>query len=114
MQARITNEDSGFARQLDTVSWGLFIIWTGAAILLDIGWDWGLLGVAVIILGGATVRWFKRMAIQGFWVAVGFVLLICALWKFLAISWPLIPVLIIGFGLTVLMGAFRGQQPRKE
>lgn len=60
--------------------------------------------VAGIILGGAVIRWFKGLPIQGFWVAVGFVLLACALWEFFAISWPLIPALIIGFGLLVLMG----------
>ena len=112
MQAHLTSrEDAGFARQLDTVSWGLFIIWIGTAILLDIGWNWGLLGVAAIILGGAAIRRFKKLPIQGFWVAVGFVLLACALWEFFAISWPLIPVLIIAFGLLVLMGAFRGPRP---
>ncbi len=103
-----TKEDAEFARQLDTVSWGLFITWTGTAILLDLGWDWGLLGVAAIILGGAVIRRLKGLPIQGFWVAVGSVLLVCALWEFFAISWPLIPVLIIGFGLVVLIGAFRG------
>ncbi len=109
MQVHITSrEDTGFARQLDTVSWGLFIIWAGTAILLDTGWDWGLLGVAAIILGAAAVRWFKGLPAQGFWVAIGFILLVCALWEFFAISWPLIPVLIIGFGLVVLIGAFRG------
>ncbi len=108
MQVQITGtEDTGFARKLDSVSWGLFIIWIGTAILLDIGWNWGLLGVAAIILGGAVLRWFKGLPIQGFWVAVGFVVLACSLWEFFAIPWLLIPVLIIGFGFVVLMGAFR-------
>ncbi len=115
MRNRITSrQDAEFARQLDTVSWGLFIIWIGTAILLDFGWDWGLLGVAAIILGGAAIRWLKGLSIQGFWVAVGSVLLVCALWEFFAISWPLIPVLIIGFGLVVLLGAFRDRRPRQR
>ncbi len=115
MQVQTTSrEDAGFARQLDTLSWGLFIIWIGTAILLDIGWDWGLLGVAAIILSGAVIRWLKRLPIQGFWVAAGLVLLVCALWEFFAISWPVIPILIIGFGFVVLIGAFRGPGSRQH
>ncbi len=112
MQFHVTNSEETFARQLDTVSWGTFIIWIGVAILLDIGWGWGLLGVAAIILGGAAIRWFKGLPIEGFWVAAGFVLLACAIWEFFAISLPLIPLLIIGFGVVVLARAFRKPQSR--
>jgi len=108
----MNSERETFARQLDAVSWGLFIIWIGIALLLDVGWRWGLLGVAAIILGGAVIRWFKALPIQGFWVTVGLVLLACSLWEFFGISWPLIPVLLIGFGLSVLWGAFRGWRAR--
>ncbi len=112
MQLQITNSRESFARQLDRVSWGLFIIWIGVAILLDVGWGWGLLGVAAIILGGAAIRWFKSLPIEGFWVAMGLMLLACAVWEFFALSLPLIPFLIIGFGVVVLVGAFRRTQPR--
>lgn len=113
MRIQIANiDDESFARKLDGASWGLFMIWIGVAILLDVGWGWGLIGVAAIILGGAAIRWFKALPVQGFWVAVGLMLLACAIWEFFAVSWPLIPVLIIGFGVAVLLGAFRGPQPR--
>ncbi len=114
MQVQMLNSGSGdgFARQLDAVSWGLFFVWIGVAILLNVGWGWTLLGVAAIILGGAAFRSFKGLAIDGFWVAVGFVLLACSVWEFFAISWPMLPVLIIGFGVFMLLRAFRGSQPR--
>ena len=95
-----------FARQLDALSWGLFLVWIGLALLMDVGWGWGLLGVAVIILGEAVIRRLKRLPTHGFWVAIGLMLLVCALWELLALSLPLIPVLIIGFGLAVLWVAF--------
>ncbi len=99
-----------FSRQLDAASWGLFIIWIGVALLANVGWGWGLLGVAAIILGGAVFRRVKGLPIHGFWVAMGIVLLVCALWELFAVSWPLIPLVLIGFGLVVLFSAFRGRR----
>ena len=91
---------------------GLFFVWVGTAILLNIGWSWGLLGIAAIILGGAAVRSFKGLPVEGFWVAAGIVLLACSAWEFFGISWPLLPILIIGFGVAMLLRAFRAAQPR--
>ena len=112
MQIHIVNGEQGFERQLDGVSWGLFFVWIGVAILFNLGWSWGLLGVAAIVLGGAAVRRIKGLPTEGFWVAVGVVLLLCAVWEFFAISWPMLPVLIIAFGLVMLLRAFRGPHRR--
>lgn len=112
MQFHVVNGQDGFTRQLDAVGWGLFFVWVGVAILLDLGWGWGLLGVAAIILGGAAIRSFKGLPVEGFWVAVGVVLVACAVWEFFAISRPMLPVLIIGFGVVMLLRAFRGPRPR--
>ncbi len=112
MQLHMVNSEESFAKQLDAVSWGLFFVWIGAAILLNVGWGWGLLGVAAIILGAAAIRAFKGLPVEGFWVAVGIVLAVCAIWEFFAISWPMLPLLIIGFGVVMLLRAFRGPQPR--
>lgn len=112
MQFHIAHGEEGFARQLDRVSWGLFFVWIGVAILLDLGWGWALLGIAAIILGGVALRSFRGLAIEGFWLAIGIVLLACAAWEFFAISRPLLPILIIAFGVVMLLRAFRGPQPR--
>ncbi len=106
------SERDTLARQLDAASWGLFIVWIGVALLANIGWGWGLLGVAAIVLGGAAIRKARGLPVHGFWVAVGIILLVCAFWELFAVSWPLIPLVLIGFGLMVLFGAFRGPRAR--
>ncbi len=100
-------EGEVFARRLDALSWGLFLVWIGVALLIHVGWGWGLLGVAAIILGEAVIRRLNALPAHAFWIAIGLMLLVCALWELLAIQWPVIPALIIGFGLAVLWGAFR-------
>ncbi len=112
MQFHLVRGGESSAKQLDALSWGLFFVWIGIAILLNVGWGWGLLGVAAIILGGAAIRSLKGVPTDGFWVAVGIVLLACAAWELFAIWWPIFPVLIIGFGVVILLRALRGQQPR--
>lgn len=43
-------------RKLDAVGWGLFFVWIGVALLLEVGWGIGLLGVGIITLGGQAGR----------------------------------------------------------
>ena len=38
------------------------------------GWGWGLIGVAAIILGEGVVRWIKGLRIHGFSIAMGLML----------------------------------------
>ena len=47
-------------RKLDALGWGLFFIWTGVAILADVGWGVGLIGAGLIVLGVLAVR--ERMS----------------------------------------------------
>lgn len=108
----MNSQQEHFTRQLDSVGWALFFIWIGVALLANVGWGWGLLGVAVIILGGEGIRRLKSLPVQGFWVAVGLMCLVIALWELLAISWPVVPVLIIGFGVVLLLRAFRRRGAR--
>ena len=43
-------------RKLHAAGWGLFFIWTGVAVLADVGCGVGLIGVGLIILGGMAAR----------------------------------------------------------
>ena len=42
-------EKGALSHKLDAIGWGLFFIWMGIAFLLDVGWGWGMVGIAVII-----------------------------------------------------------------
>jgi hypothetical protein len=108
----VNSETEPFARRLDSAGWALFIIWVGIALLADVGWGWGLIGVAAIILGEGVVRWLKGLRIHGFSIAMGLMFLLAGLWELLSVTWPLIPILIIGFGLALLFNAFRGHRAR--
>jgi len=110
-----TEERSAAAsRTLDAIAWGVFMIWVGIAFLMDVGWGWGLVGVAAIILGAAVIRWMRHLNLGGFWVVVGLMFLAGGLWELLDVRWPLAPVLIIGCGVAVLWGALRGKHLTRE
>jgi hypothetical protein len=102
-------DKSELSRKLDSVGWALFLIWVGIAFMADVGWGWGLLGVAAIVLGEAAARWSRQLRIGGFWVAVGLMFLAGGLWELLQIRWPLAPLLIIGCGVAVLWGVVHGK-----
>ncbi len=106
----INSETQPFARRLDSAGWALFVIWVGIALLANVGWGWGLVGVAAIVLGESAVRWFKSLPLHGFSIAMGLMILLGGLWELLSVSWPLIPVLIIGFGVVLLLNTFRGRR----
>lgn len=92
------------SQKLDTVGWALFFIWVGVAVLADVGWGWGMLGVAAIILGETVVRRLWDLKVEGFWIVVGLMFLAGGLWELFQVPWPLAPILLIACGLAVLWG----------
>ncbi len=105
----MNNEKDSFALKLDGISWALFLVWIGIALWADVGWGWGLLGVAAIILGGAVIRRIKKLPVEGFSVGIGIVFLAVGLWELFRVSWPLVPILVIGCGVAVLWRTLRGR-----
>jgi hypothetical protein len=59
--------------QLDAISWGLFLIWIGIAVLAHVGWGWALLGMSAIILGSQAALWRHAGKVDAFSVACGLV-----------------------------------------
>lgn len=112
-QTNPTEQDE-LSKKFDAVGWALFFIWVGVAVLADVGWGWGLLGVAAIILGETVIRWNMSLNIEGFWVVVGLMFLAGGLWEMFQVPWPLAPILIIGCGLVVLWGVVSGKHMMKK
>lgn len=102
------------SQKLDALGWALFFIWVGIALLADIGWGWGLLGVATIILGEAVIRRLWDLNVGGFWILVGLMFLAGGLWELLQVPWPLAPILIIVCGLALAWGAVSGKHMMKK
>lgn len=66
-ESRLTRE-GGLAQRLDAAGWGLFFIWVGISLLTGISWGVGLLGVAVITLGGQAARKYFGLGLEGLWL----------------------------------------------
>lgn len=107
-------EKGALSQKLDAIGWGLFFLWTGIAILLDVGWGWGLIGIAAIILGEALVRKRMDLKVEGFWIVVGILFLAGGIWELVEVPLPFAPFAIIAIGLAVLWGAFSGKHMMKK
>jgi hypothetical protein len=107
-------EKGALSHKLDAIGWGLFFIWMGIALLLDVGWGWGMVGIAVIILGEALIRKKMDLNVGGFWVVVGLLFLAGGLWELLEVQHSIAPFAIIAIGVAVLWGAFSGKHIMKK
>ena len=102
------------SQKLDALGWALFFIWVGIAVLADIGWGWGLLGVAAIILAEAVIRRLWELKVGGFWIVVGLIFLAGGLWELFHVQWPLAPLLLIACGLVIAWGVVSGESMMKK
>jgi len=97
-------------RRLDAVFWGLFFIWIGIALLAHTGWGVGLMGVAILILGGQVTRYYSGLKVVGFGVVLGSLFFLCGIWEMLHVRLDLIPVLCIGMGVVLLVSVLVGKK----
>ncbi|HEY7502907.1 MAG TPA: hypothetical protein VH700_02320 [Gemmatimonadales bacterium] len=97
------------AHKLDAVSWGLFFVWVGVALMTGMGWGVGLLGVGVITLVGQAARMFFALAVEPFWIIVGLFLLLGGVWELLGLQFSLVPIMLIVAGMALLLSAMRKQ-----
>ena len=92
-----------FERRLDALGWSLFFIWIGIALLTNIGWGMGLLGVGIIILGSQVTRTHSGLKLDGFWVVVGFLFFLGGIWELLNVQISLTPIVCIIAGVALLI-----------
>jgi hypothetical protein len=95
------------AHKLDAAVWGLFFLWVGVALIANIGWGVGLLGVGVITLGGQLARKYVGLGVEGFWVVAGALLALGGVWELLGLQFSLVPIVLIVAGVALLLSATR-------
>jgi len=95
------------AHRLDAAAWGLFFVWVGIALIADIGWGVGLLGVGIITLAAQFARKRFGLAREGFWLVVGLLFVLGGVWELLGVQFSLVPLVLIAAGVALLVSAFR-------
>ena len=114
-EATASTNKAGMRQKLDAAGWGLFFIWVGAALLLDLSWGVGILGVAVIVLLGQAARKYFGLALEGFWIVVGLIFLVGGFWELYRVEVDLVPILLIVAGVALLITIFgRRRQPSQS
>jgi hypothetical protein len=100
------NEQQVVERRTNGIGWGLLLVITGAALLMpdkhlaEVGW---LIGVGVVLLGANAVRYLNgiRMGVCNF--VLGVVALAAGVGAIAGLSLPLLPILLILFGASLLV-----------
>jgi hypothetical protein len=102
-----------FDRQLERISWALFLIMIGGLALVPEGvvpegiW---LVGAGLIMLGLNVVRHLNGIHISSFTVVLGLVALAAGLSAVAGVSLPVFPVLLIALGVQILYDVSRPQK----
>ena len=98
-----TPEVKGSAEKITAAGWGFFFIWIGVAYIFKLDVGVGLLGVGIITLGGQMARKSAKLKFEGFWIIVGLLFFMGGLWEVFKPNIPLVPILLIAAGLTLLL-----------
>lgn len=106
-------QKSDLDRKLDGIGWGLFFVWVGMVMLMDLGSGVAMLGIGLITLGVQAARKLWDLKIESFWVVVGLVFFLSGVWSLFEAKMPLVPILLIVAGLAVLVTTF-GRKRGKE
>lgn len=96
------------SKRLGAVGWGVFFLWVGYAILMEVPIGAGLIGIGAIALLMQVVRTVFELPLEGFWILVGIGFVISGAWNVYAVNIPLAPVLLLGLGLLLVAGALLG------
>ena len=97
------------AHKLDVFAWSFFFIWIGIALLSNLGWGVGLLGVGIIILGKQGIRKYMALGFETFEVVCGVLFVLGGIWELLSVRISLVPVICIAAGVALLLSALFGK-----
>jgi hypothetical protein len=101
----MSEENKHLEDKLAAYGWGTFFVWIGLAYYLKFHIGLGLLGVGINTLFWQGARKKFNLKLEGFWLFVGCLFVIGGLWEFLQKELPLIPIVLIVAGITILISA---------
>lgn len=100
-------------RAVERFGWGALFIWVGIAVLLQVGWAYGLIGVGVIILCSEVAHvMIGEHRIDWFSAVVGVIFLLGGIWVLFGIQASLVPILCIIAGVALMLSALTGRTAR--
>ena len=97
------------AHKLDVFAWSFFFIWIGIALLSNVGWGIGLLGIGIVILGKQATRKYMALPFETFGVVCGVLFVLGGIWELLSVRIGLVPIVCIAAGLALLLSALFGK-----
>ena len=100
-------EKKRISHRLNSAGWGLFLMWVGISLLMDLSWGIGIVGVSVIIFLGQAARRSFGLKLQRFWVVVGFLFLLGGIWELTHLDVDLMPIVLILAGGALMLSLFR-------
>jgi hypothetical protein len=110
-QVTRSNEQEFVRRRVEAVGWGLLLALTGGVLLMSnqylakVAW---LMGVGLVLLGANAVRYLNGMRMQTANFVLGGIALAGGVAAVFGISLPLIPILLIVFGASLLVSPLLG------
>ncbi len=107
------NDEQGLVKQrIEAVGWGLLLVLTGGVLLMpnqhlaEVAW---LIGVGLVLLGANAVRYLNGMRMQTANFVLGSVALAGGVAATFGVDLPLIPILLILFGASLLVSPLLDQ-----
>lgn len=98
--------NSTFAKKLDAAGWGLFFLWVGTAMLMDVGWNWSILGIGLIVMGVQFALLAGGYKVDIFMLALGTLLIGSAALDAASLNWTIFPLALVVFGAVILLSVF--------
>jgi len=93
------------AHKLSAAGWGLFFLWIGIALLTNLSWGIGILGVGVLVLGEQVARKCMTLKLEAFWTVVGALFVLGGIWGLFNVRVSLVAIVCIAAGAVLLLSA---------
>ena len=105
-KTKLDEQKKALDKRLDAIGWGLFLIMIGCLWLIpeeSVPEGTWLIGTGVIILVLLGIRYLYNIKISGLWLVIGILALAFGISDFTGINLPILPILIILFGLSIVL-----------